>query len=126
LKYGLSAKAHASRTRLNRRCSVGYIHCWMFVTKDDPSLTQRLWYCYLYLPVENPRSRPPPAGSELFFRTFLYGLSFTAERNRANQWPESFPLSHALRRGFAYYCYCDRLLWAVWVGQQPITVYHSN
>jgi len=58
LKHGLSAKAHASRTRLIRRCSVGYTHCWMFVTEDDLSLTQRLWYYYLY-PCRREPAQPP-------------------------------------------------------------------
>ena len=67
LKYGLSAKAHAPRTRLICRCSVGYTHCWVSGTKSGLSLTQRL---EVLLPL-SPRGEPAQPshflGQLLFF-----------------------------------------------------------
>ena len=66
VKYPYLASLEVWASRLICRCSVGYTHCWVSGTKSGLSLTQRLWYCYLYLPVENPRSHPTSWDSYYF------------------------------------------------------------
>ena len=54
-------------------------------------LTQHLWLLRTFIPRGNPGSNPPPAGRLFLSRTFLYGLSFPAERKSCEPVTGIFP-----------------------------------
>ncbi len=94
------------------------------ITGYSSPKTIRVWHSIrrllgLYPFVGNPGIRPVSQGKKLFSYDKL-GFYFTVGRYLAFPAVCLFPLSLAVIRGQAYYCYCDLLLAAEWVGRNHL------